>query len=423
MNLAELRTALQERREDYSQSDAKLDRKLNQSYLEICSRRRWGWLRRRHIQTTYAPLEQHSVAGSENGKRTIAVSGAEAPTSLGKLVKIDGDFYRVASINAAHTQWTLDRPLRCAVTTGTPPAPATHVIKVIYNEIALPVGAISVSEATLIQGGSSAYGTPLGLAAVSPDKMAHLDMDVSGTPSAFATVRKEPIPAPRMAPSLAPSAGSELALGTYTYWYTYVDKQTGAESALGPSSTGTLTVPSLAQVTVGTPTADEARTDLLIRLYRSTVDGTAPYLVSDPQDVRVAGYADSTTDEYLSIPGPNSASTLFVQLYPVPGAEYEVHSLIQVEPVPLSGDNDRPLIDSQFHNVILAGAEALMLEAADEQSRAQSARQRFEVGIARMIQMDRLNQDSTVVFGGARKVRGRLSSRYSVGTSEADFEA
>ena len=33
MNLSELRTALQERREDYSLSDAKLNRKLNQAYF------------------------------------------------------------------------------------------------------------------------------------------------------------------------------------------------------------------------------------------------------------------------------------------------------------------------------------------------------------------------------------------------------
>jgi len=226
-----------------------------------------------------------------------------------------------------------------------------------------------------------------------------------------------------MAPTLATSSGTELALGTYTYWYTYVDKQTGAESALGPSSTVTLTVVNMQQVTVGTPTADEARTDLLIRLYRSTVDGGAPYLIADDQGVRFAGYADSTTDEYLSITGPTSASTLFMQIYPIPDAEYEIHSLVQIEPVPLSGDNDYPLFDSQFHNVILDGAEAMMLEASDEQGRANQARQRYELGIARMIQMDRMNQQRTVVFGGTRGARGKPTWQYSSGTSEADFKA
>jgi hypothetical protein len=428
VNLSELRTALQERREDYSQSDAKLDRKINQSYQVICSRRRWGWLRRRHTYTTYESLNSEAgigffVLGTENGKRTITVSGVETPTSLGKLVRIDNDFYRVASINAAHTQWTLDRPLRCTVTIGTPPATATHYIKVIYNETALPVGTLSVIESVLFKGGSSSYGTPLSMGAIGPEDMVYREMDVGGRPSSFATVRKEPIPAPRMAPTLATSSGAELTLGEYTYWYTYVDKQTGAESALGPPSTVSLTAVGMQQVTVGTPTADEARTDLLIRLYRSTVDGGAPYLIADDQGVRFAGYADSTTDEYLSITGPTSASTLFMQIYPIPDAEYEIHSLVQIEPVPLSGDNDYPLFDSQFHNVILDGAEAMMLEASDEQGRANQARQRYELGIARMIQMDRMNQQRTVVFGGTRGARGKPTWQYSSGTSEADFKA
>ena len=53
MNLSELRTALKERREDFSPSDAKLDRKINQAYLDICSRRKWGWLRRQYTVDTF----------------------------------------------------------------------------------------------------------------------------------------------------------------------------------------------------------------------------------------------------------------------------------------------------------------------------------------------------------------------------------
>jgi hypothetical protein len=407
VNLSELRTALQERREDYSQSDAKLGRKINQSYQGICSRRRWSWLRRRHTQTTYAPIKSSalvgfSVAGTENGKRAISVSGTETPTSLGKLIKIDGDFYRVESINAAHTSWTLDRPLRCT-------ASGTHYIDVFYNEVALPVGTLSVVESMLFKGGSAAGGSPLSMGALSPEEMSRLNMDVEGSPSRFSTVRKEPIPAPRQAPTLAPSSGSSLALGTYTYWFTYVDKQTGAESALGPPSTVALITVTMSNVTIG---ANDARTDLLLRLYRSTVDGSAPLLLLDPQVTGFVSHIDTVIDEYLSIPGPSSSSTLFMQLYPVPDAEYEVHSLIQIEPTPLSEDNDYPLFDSQFHQIILDGAEALMLEASDEHGRANQARQRYEMGIARMIQMDRLNMQQSVVFGGKRRVRGAATWWY-----------
>jgi len=427
VNLSELRTALQERREDYSQSDAKLNRRINQAYLSICSRRRWGWLRRRHTQTTYASFFHANtgadsntpsasavyVVGTENGKRTIAISQhANTPvTTMGKLVRIDNDFYRVMNINATGTKWTLDRQLRCAQTIASG-ATANHSIKILFTEVALPVGSLSVVESTLFKGGSTTYGTPLSMGAISPESMSHLDLDVEGRPTRFATVRKEPIPAPRITPTLAASAGSTLPLGKYTYWYTYVDKQTGAESAKGPSSSVTLEVSNVQHITVGTPSPDQARKDFNLRLYRSTVDGTAAYLLEDPASTSISGFVDSITDDYLSIPGPNSSSTLFMQLYPVPDSEYEIQSLIQIEPSPMADDNDFPIFDSQFHGVILDGAEALMLEAADEQGRANQARQRYEMGIARMIQLDRLNMQQSVVFSGKRQVRGSATWWY-----------
>jgi hypothetical protein len=429
VNLAELRTALQERREDYSQSDAKLDRKINQVYKDICSRRRWGWLRRRHTYTTYGPFFYANtgadlntpdasgiyVVGTQNGNRTISISQfANTPvTTFGKRVKIDGDFYRVANINSTGTTWTLDRPLRCAVTVGDPAVTANHSIKVIHNEMALPVGTLSVVQSTLYKGGATSYGTQLGIGAVGPEAMSRLDMDVGGQPSSFSTVRKEPIPPPRLSPTLTVSAGSGLEIGTYTYWYSYLDKQTGAESALGPASTITIATGTLQNVTIG---ADAARTDFLIRLYRSTVNGTIPYLVADEQGTSFTAYVDRTPDEYLSTHGPSSASTMYMQFYPVPDAEYEVHSLIQIEPQPLGGDNDYPLFDSQFHHVILDGAEAMMLEASDEQGRANQARQRYEVSVARMIQMDRMNQQRKVVFGGAKQPRGKPTWWYGAFT-------
>ena len=80
MNLSELRTALQERREDYSESTAKLNRRLNQSYLDICSRRKWGWLRRECAYAAYASFESaagppvvgFSVAGTQDGNVHVA---------------------------------------------------------------------------------------------------------------------------------------------------------------------------------------------------------------------------------------------------------------------------------------------------------------------------------------------------------------
>jgi hypothetical protein len=435
VNLSELRTALQERREDYSQSDAKLNRKINQAYLDISSRRRWGWLRRECATSTYSAFFHANtgadnntpspngiyVAGTENGKRVVGISqsGNTPATVMGKRVKIDNDFYRVVNVDSTGVKWTLDRPLRCSQTLpdGTT---ANHSIKIIYDEVALPVGTISVVNTSLFRGGSSSYGTPLSMAAVSPSELAYLDMDVEGRPTRFATTRKEMIPPPQTAPAgFTVGNGAGLAVGTYNYWFTHVDKQTGAESALGPSVAITISDAAVAQVSIPSTTA---RRDFHVRVYRSRVNGTAPYLLFDPASTTVV-LTDAMTDDYLGPAGPNSASSLFMQLYPIPDDEYEVRSIIQIECTPLSEDNDRPLFDAEFHHIILSGAEALMLEAADEQGRANQARQRYEMGIARMIQLDRTNLQNTVLFGGSNRIRGRLTSQYASGSSEADFKA
>ncbi len=435
MNLSELRTALQERREDYSQSDAKLNRRINQAYLDICSRRRWGWLRREASYATYAAFFKANtgannntpaadgvyVVGTETGKRIIAISqhGNTPVTVMGKRVKIDNDFYRVVNVNPTGNKWTLDRPLRCAQTIAAGPT-ANHSIKIIYDEVALPVGSLTVVNTTLFRGGASSYGTPLSMAAISPSELAYLEMDVEGRPTRFATTRKEPIPAPQNALSgLSVVNGSGLAVGTYNYWFTHVDKQSGAESALSPSVAVTISDAAVGLVTIPSTTA---RKDFNIRVYRSRANGTAPYLLHDPQNVTIS-LTDDTTDDYLGPAGPNSASSLFMQLYPIPDDEYDIRSIIQMEAKPMSEDNDRPLFDAEFHHIILDGAEALMLDAADEQGRANSARQRFEMGIARMGGLDKTNLQNTIVWGGRRRAMGRMTWQYSTGTSESDFKA
>ena len=100
MNLSELRTALQERREDYSSTDGKLDRKINQAYLDICSRRKWGWLRRPYTYATYAPdTTRYQVSDVYDGEVEITVTRQDGtmpagllPTTMGKLHKIKGNY-------------------------------------------------------------------------------------------------------------------------------------------------------------------------------------------------------------------------------------------------------------------------------------------------------------------------------------------
>ena len=118
MNLSELRTALQERREDYSASDAKLDRRINQAYLDICSRRKWGWLRREYTANTYASTTVTGVAPSPNnvsvtnGSNEVAIGAnlIPSPTVLGKRVLIDSAFYTAIDMSLGGDTIILDRP-------------------------------------------------------------------------------------------------------------------------------------------------------------------------------------------------------------------------------------------------------------------------------------------------------------------------
>jgi hypothetical protein len=415
VNLSELRTALKERRDDYSPSDAKLNRKLNQAYLDVCSRRRWGWLRREYTASTTAS-QAVTLLTLVTGSRSVVVD-ASAPISnvvFGKRILLGGSFYEVVNVSADSLTLTLDRAY-----TGTASSGPDGTGTVLYEDVALPVGAQTVSEAVLFTG-SNSY--PNSLESISPVSMVHRDKDVRGQPSKYSTIEKEPIPPPRSAPDVvaAPSTVSgSMGAGTYTYWYTHVDKQSGAESALSPPSTvtldpaGTQTAVEVGDTGAAPSTSVDARVDFNLRLYRSTAGGSVPRLLSDPIDNTIRDFNDLINDDYLGEQGPESASSLFLTLYPAPDSVYQVHLIYQVEAKPLSDDNDRPLFDSQFHPIILDGAASLMLDAADEQGRAGAAMKRFEAGIYRMMAQDKLSlQNVTLIGRGSRKLRGKKTWWY-----------
>ena len=90
--------------------------------------------------------------------------------------------------------------------------------------------------------------------------------------------------------------------------------------------------------------------------------------------------------------------------------------LYQQQLTALGEDNHRPLFDDTHHIVLLDGAEALMLQASDEFRAAQVATQKFELGVARMMQRDRLSQ-STLAVVTTRPMRsairaGRTAERW-----------
>ena len=423
MNLSELRTALQERREDYSASDAKLNRRINQAYLDICSRRKWGWLRREYTANTHASTTSTGTGSGVNGVHYTNGSNEvgfgsnkiPGPTVLGKRVLIDSAFYTIIDMNSAGTQMILDRPF-----TGTSVASSdgTGTVKFIYDEVALPLGTESIIESSLFTG-STSYA--LNLEAIQPVTMSMRDKDVSGQPTACSVIEKKPIYRPRKkiaTPTSNSSAGDLTPGSTYTYWYSFYDQKSGAESALSESTSVTLG-PTDTRVVVPITTA---RKDYVIRFYRSMANGSIPYLLRDKLEASV-GFSDDESDDYLGTRGPDSASTMFLTLYPYPDSTYQVHTLLMMEALKLDDDDDRPMFDSGYSTVLLDGAEMLMLNAEDEQPRANAVQRRYEMGIQRMVMQDRLNFQQRVLIGrGNRRVVGKGSWLYASG-SGATFKA
>jgi len=405
VNLSDLRTALKERREDFSPSDAKLNRKINQAYLDICSRRKWGWLRREHTVNTYATQADTNCSISD-GSRYLTRTSDFTNVAFGKRVIIGDDSYRVVNVDSTAQIATLDRPyIGTALVGGS--------VTFVYDDVALPVGGQTIVEAVLFTGSASA---PLSLTTVQPGVMAHRGKNTYGQPSTCSVIRKEPLPTPRAAPTAVIAGGVSGSLtsgATYKYWISHIDKQSGAESALSPSVSVTLgSTDTAAEIgDTGTGLAPvTGREDFYIRLYRSTANGSVPFMVPSSTIefvTSIADFNDTIGDQHLGPRGPDSASTLFLNLYPAPNSVYQVQITYQAEAVLLDGDNDRPLFDATYTSVLLDGAELLMLNSSDEQPRSNYVRQRYEAGIKRMIDQDRLSFQNRVLIGrSGRRLRG-----------------
>ena len=436
MNLSDLRTALQERREDFSQSSAKLNRRVNQAYLDICSRRKWGWLRRTHTYRTFG-TEAYTVTVNQNSHMvgvTSAILVADEMVvrgrPLGKRVRIGNQTYTITGIELdpaavpAFTEfWTLDQPY---IGAG-----GTQTATVYHDQIALPTGAERIVKALIVgdttftadQSGSTSSLGNTGLIAVSPADMSVRSLTATGRPTRYSVIRKGPLPAPVNAPTFdsmdAATTPRPIVSGSvYYYLVSTVDVRTGAESALSPPLKIDNTDGSLGTgcAVLGHVASTHG---LAQRVYRSRDGGNTPYMKrSEGGGATTEHHAVSTNhgtwpitdnieDVYLGKRAPDSASSMYMTLWTAPSTAYQVHILYQIEAQKMVEDEDVPLFDATFHNLILDGAEALMLEAEDEQGRASQARQRFELGIARMITNDRLDANHTVVMGGRRRISGK----------------
>lgn len=385
MRLSEARTALKRRRSDRSYSNAALDGFLNDARRDIESRKRWSWLRRSWSRaTTAADSTSITSWGGVKGSRVASVgSGTDLPTLWGKRMVVASRTVRVVNINASGLGLTLDAPWPDA-------SVASQTPTILYDELALPLDADTALQVVLRQSGG--YGRTL--RAETQGAALSWDPTTTGEPTCYCVVRREPLPPPKTGPGAANSGGgSGPAAATYLYWVSYIDKQTGAESALSPPTTYVQSGTNA--VTVTPP----SRRDFLARVYRSRAGGSVPYHVGDNLAYG-ATVLDSLTDEYLGDRAPSSATESFLRLWPVPDGIYQVEATVLVRGPDLSDDEDRPLFPATFDDVWLAGAEALMLEASDEQGRANQARARLEAGVQRMMEQDTVEGSRRLTIGG-----------------------
>jgi len=357
------------------------------------------------------------------------------PTSYGKDILVDGDIHKVVwvgNLNAiGQQQWRIEPPF--AGVTG------TYDVTILHNEIALPRGASGVEEVTLTVGGAH---QPQSMTALSTAQMMYRDKAEQGMPSQFAVSKKElvtrpltAIPAPRITAvpgvvgQFPPLPLTDPLVNPRYYAYTFVDKQTGAESVLSPPTisidTTGVAINNALQISFqkGDLTTKE---DFMVRLYSTLAGGDEGtfYFIDESTAQPSSGFTfqlqEDASDQYLIESGkyraPDSGGVLSLRFFPTPDTVYHMDVVYSESARAMGEDTDVPVFNADFHQIILDGASALMLEASDEQGRANQSRQRYEAGIARMIQLDRLNAQQRVVFGGKTQVRGKPTWWYGAVT-------
>lgn len=412
MNRSEMVADFKRRLADRSYCAADIHAFLDGALLEISGRRAWSWLRRTHTWTLPAAVTVTDCAVVANSQ-VLTTTSTFPSLMMGRTVIIGDDSATVVGQNG-NTILILDGPI---------PATFSGSVTVLYNNLSLPKGSTGVLAS--VELGDSA--SSVGLTAVGPSAILRRDHAIQGTPREYAAIKRQQFPQPQIAPptpttmgfgnSPGPRVGTGLSEPVFRYWYSYIDRETGWESALSPHTdiaidddyTWTFTL------TRGTPSASSTvhvPAGFHVRIYRSKADGKVPHFMwaksenlADNPGGSSFVVEDTIQDPFLGEPTSKTASSWFLQVWPAPSEATRIEAVYEAAPAALASDEDSPPFGAQFHGAVVDLAVAIALEAAAEQGRAEQKRAAAERVLARMELQDRPSRDlvRSVGSGGRRR--------------------
>ena len=353
----------------------------------------WSFLRR---EATYNLRASYTTVGGAGALQATFTRGSTivdwvAPpdtTPYGHTILANNRQFRVANVLSAGS---------CQIDAPWFDADGIYAVEVLNHEIALPRGTKSVLKVMLNQS-----NTPLRQYSDTPQEMREWNLRSRGQPFYYAVSRREPLPSPIAAPTLA--IGGAGITGAYFYWQTYWDPVTGAESNLSPQSA----VVNPADDTVTFTPA--TRADFYYKAYRSRASGTVPYFLQERLSA-TATILDARADVVLGLPATAEASSLYLSFHPIPNAVYQALVVVSiVPPLPQAAD-DEPWIPEEDIPVLLDGAEYYMLTSTEEHQRAGAVQGMFKAGLDRMVARDKLDRAHLILVGGRDRGPYRSSFR------------
>ncbi len=393
MRLADIRERVKFRAADRSPTKSELTGAINDQLREIFSRHDFSSLVRVHRFRLWPKISGASIASwtcVQNSRAVTVGGGMDQVPSTGKLVSLNDRVYRLSEQHSS-TKRFLDVPFL--------DAGGSYAPEVFFDEVALPLGCSKLLGYRLLEGtGSRQWVRP-----VTRAELFEQDPTATGTPTMGAVISKRPLPRPHRAMPAPTNAGSGNGpltniggSATFRYWYSHVDRYTGAESALSPYVEVTVNTVYSWSVTITELT--HTREEFDIRIYRSRANGSRPYLHSDLAPS--ASFVDDIRDENLGGPADESGSTMYLRFHPIPDTAKIGEAMYRLGVPQLSEDDDRAPLDADDIPTLIHGVRAQLAERYGDLAVHDRAQARFELGVKRMIRRDRLN-------ASVRPVKGR----------------